>query len=196
MNSKTLINFVARVLELSGHDRKHKGFKALVDNVISDGHEQMLWDFTVDPRNGFWLQWPTEFDVVTQPFGANPQNYAGFGLPGHEGIDLRAPTGSQIFACAPGHVYRVQETDVGPYGIHVRIEHSEGYKTVYAHLRQALVRKGEWVKRGQQIGEANNTGNSFGSHLHLTLKKERATEDGGTEYPSDIIDPTPYLRKP
>ena len=38
-----------------------------------------------------------------------------------------------------------------------------------------------------------STGNSTGPHLHLTLKKEGATECGETDYPYDIIDPTPFL---
>jgi murein DD-endopeptidase MepM/ murein hydrolase activator NlpD len=140
------------------------------------------------------LQWPTEYRVITQGFGANPQNYARFGLPGHEGIDMRAPHGSDIMACADGEVYRVHRVDDGhAYGIHVRIRHDGGYKTIYAHLERPLVHVGMQVKAGSLIGLANNTGNSRGSHLHLTLKKEGATEAGTTEHPYDIIDPTPFL---
>src|SRR5690606_27052889 len=80
--------------------------------------------------------WPTEFRQINQYFGVNPQNYAGFGLPGHEGLDFRAPDGSKIFAVAAGVVASVQRTDDGhPYGIYVRINHVDNWQTTYGHLR-------------------------------------------------------------
>lgn len=135
--------------------------------------------------------WPTEFRRITQLFGANPQNYAQFGLPGHEGLDLMAPTGSKIFAVAPG---RVKMVETNPhkhaYGIHVRIEHQDGYETVYAHFQEAKVKVGDQVKAGDVIGLADNTGNSFGAHLHLTLKKQGAKMGN---WPTGFVDPTPFL---
>ncbi len=135
--------------------------------------------------------WPTEFRVITQHFGANPRNYAQFGLPGHDGLDIRAPTGSKVFCVAPGEVFRVYEKPTGHnYGIHVRVLHQDGYKTIYAHLQKPLVRKGQIVEAGTVLGIADNTGNSFGSHLHITLKKKNAKVG---KYPYNIIDPTPFL---
>lgn len=135
--------------------------------------------------------WPTEYQAITQSFGVNPQNYAQFGLPGHEGIDIRAPSGSKIFCVAPGEVYQVHKkaTDHN-YGIHVRVAHEGGYKTTYAHLRESLVNQGDRVEAGTVLGIADSTGNSFGSHLHLTLKRDGANY---LNYPSNIIDPTPFL---
>ena len=150
------------------------------------------------PPERFRLSWPAEPPVVvTQPYGVNPQNYPP-PLKGHEGIDMRAIGGSRIFAGTAGQVYRVEEDpDSGPYGIHVRIRHEhpdEVFKTVYAHLQEALVAVDDEVPAGQVIGLANNTGNSFGAHLHLVLKLEGVDEDGKSwmEH-SDIINPTPYL---
>ncbi len=135
--------------------------------------------------------WPTEFRSINQYFGANPQNYAQFGLPGHEGLDIMAPTGSKIFAVAPGQVKVVNKNPSGHnYGIHVRIEHADGYETIYGHLQQAHVNIGQQVKAGDLLGLADNTGNSFGSHLHLTLKKKGAKQGN---WPYNIIDPTPFL---
>jgi len=135
--------------------------------------------------------WPTEFRVITQHFGANPRNYAQFGLPGHDGVDLRAPTGSKVFAVAPGEVFRIHSQPTGHnYGIHVRIMHQDGYKTIYGHLQKVFVRTGQIVEAGTVIGLADNTGNSYGSHLHLSLKKVGA-EVG--DWPYNIIDPTPFL---
>lgn len=135
--------------------------------------------------------WPTEYRVITQHFGSNPHYYRQFGLPGHEGVDLRAPSGSKIFCVAPGRVYVVQNNPKGHnYGIHVRVQHAGGYVTTYAHLQEAFVGVGDDVQAGSVLGLADNTGNSFGSHLHLTLKK-RGAKVGN--WPKEIIDPTPFL---
>ncbi len=135
--------------------------------------------------------WPTEYTVITQHFGANPKNYAQFGLPGHDGADIRAPSGSKVYCVAPGEVYRIHSKPTGHnYGIHIRVTHKDGYQTIYAHLQKVFVQKGQIVKAGEVLGLADNTGNSFGSHLHLTLKKKGA-EVGN--WPYNIIDPTPYL---
>jgi hypothetical protein len=140
--------------------------------------------------------WPTEFRQINQYFGQNPHNYAQFGLPGHEGLDLMAPTGSKIFAVAPGIVRVVNaQPNNHNYGIHVRVDHADGWQTIYAHMERATVRVGEPVQAGDQLGLADNTGNSFGSHLHLTLKRQNASYTGndGTKWPYNIFDPTPFL---
>lgn len=142
----------------------------------------------------FLLRWPTDYPTVTQGFGVNPRIYRRWGLPGHDGIDIYAPRNAQVYACADGEVYRVHDGTGGhPYGIHVRIAHVDGYRTIYGHLNRALVHSGQRVKAGDVIGLADSTGNSSGHQLHLTLKKKGATAAGHTTYPNDIIDPTPFL---
>ena len=142
----------------------------------------------------FYLLWPTEFAVITQKFRAHPEIYGRWGFPGHEGVDFRARPNTNIYACADGVVYQVHTNpDNHPYGIHVRIQHDYGYKTVYAHFDKSLVVTGQMVKAGDIIGKADSTGASVGPHLHLTLKQDGATERGETDYPKDVIDPTPFL---
>ena len=139
-----------------------------------------------DEQFGF-LAHPTLWDVVTQEFGANPMYYEQFGLPGHEGIDFRALSGSPIMSVSPGVVTDVWPVDTGRnYGVFVRVGHVGCYETTYAHLKEVLVQVGDIVTAGQIIGLADNTGNSHGDHLHLTLK----FHSGDTEYPYQIIDPT------
>jgi hypothetical protein len=140
--------------------------------------------------------WPTEYRQINQYFGQNPHNYAQFGLPGHEGLDLMAPTGSKVFAVAPGTVRVVNTSATNHnYGIHVRVDHADGWQTIYGHMQQTTVQVGQPVKAGDQLGLADNTGNSFGSHLHLTLKRQNATytDNSGTKWPYNIFDPTPFL---
>jgi hypothetical protein len=145
-------------------------------------------------QRAFHLVWPTDYAVVTQPFGINPQIYRRYGMPGHEGVDFRALTNTNVYAGADGEVYEVHANPKDhAYGIHIRIQHADGYKTVYAHLARALVRKGEPVQAGQLIGRADSTGNSSAAHLHLSLKRDGATARQETNFPKDIIDPTPFL---
>lgn len=154
------------------------------------------------------LRWPTEFGVITQRFLERPEFYGQFkytgidgktyALPGHEGLDIRAPQGSRVFACADGTVTQVRrdgnvDKKAFPYGNQVRIQHAEGYETIYAHLEEARVEVGNQVRAGDLIGLADNTGNSSSSHLHLTVKKKGATANGATIFKNDIIDPTPLL---
>jgi murein DD-endopeptidase MepM/ murein hydrolase activator NlpD len=145
-------------------------------------------------RKPFAMVWPTDYPVVTQRFGANPRIYNRWGLPGHEGLDIRALTNTNVYACADGTVYEVHTNARDhPYGIHVRIRHRDGYKTIYAHLARAVVQVGEVVQASQLIGKADSTGNSSAAHLHLGLKRDGATQRGETNYPKDIIDPTPFM---
>jgi murein DD-endopeptidase MepM/ murein hydrolase activator NlpD len=148
----------------------------------------------------FRLRWPTDYPKINQAFGVNPDIYRRFGLPGHEGLDIRAPMGANVYAAADGTVFQVNADGKLPngtphnYGIHIRIQHSDGYQTIYGHLQQALAKVDQQVKAGDKIGLADSTGNSTGSHLHLTLKKAGATQAGLTNFPNDIIDPTPFLQ--
>lgn len=139
------------------------------------------------------LQWPTEYDVITQGFGNNPAYYGQFGLPGHEGLDFKALHGSDIYACATG-VVKLVASNSGNYGTQVRISHTDEqgrpYETIYGHLLDTLVMDGDTVVQGQLIGHADNTGNSHGDHLHLTLKYPAFAASG---YGGAIADPTPFL---
>jgi predicted flap endonuclease-1-like 5' DNA nuclease len=119
-------------------------------------------------------------------------------LPGHEGIDFEAPEGSELYAVAQGFVSDVRldgdsDPNGKPYGNQVRVQHEDGYLTVYAHLSHVTVTRGQAVETGQLLGLAGNTGNSFGAHLHLSLKRQGATARGETRYPYDLVDPIPYL---
>ncbi|HEX6303774.1 MAG TPA: SH3 domain-containing protein [Anaerolineales bacterium] len=147
-----------------------------------------------DAAGKFNLRWPVDSHRVNQYFGENPNTYKPFGLPGHEGLDLYAPSGANIYAAADGEVYQVAQPKGHPYGLQIRIKHEfEGkvYHTIYAHLAETAVKNGHKVRAGELIGRADNTGNSFGSHLHLTLKVEGEKTKG---YPDGIVDPWPYLK--
>lgn len=141
------------------------------------------------------LVWPTDFKVFTQKFGQRPEYYRKFGLPGHEGVDIRAPTGSNVYACAEGVVTLAGwRSPNHPYGYSIRTRHKRvdgEYEMIYAHLVEdsAKVNVGDVVKAGQLIAFGDNTGNSSASHLHLSLKKIGAKNGGYGE----LIDPEPFF---
>jgi hypothetical protein len=134
--------------------------------------------------------WPSEHRVITQHFGMRPEVYAKFGLPGHEGIDIKAPVGGRIFCVAPGTVRAVHRDLQHPYGLHVRVDHDQKYQTIYAHLSATDLSDGQALAAGDLIGLAGETGNAVGAHLHLTLKRQGTTY---RNYPNNIIDPTRFL---
>jgi murein DD-endopeptidase MepM/ murein hydrolase activator NlpD len=75
--------------------------------------------------------------------------------------------GSPAIASADGMV-SFSGLDRG-YGKTITIKHGYGLKTRYAHLKKCLVKKGQFVKKGEIIGLVGNSGRSTGSHLHYEL---------------------------
>ncbi|MGB0373683.1 MAG: M23 family metallopeptidase [Flavobacteriaceae bacterium] len=89
----------------------------------------------------------------------------------HKGMDFSAPTGTPIYAPSDGKVIRVDSRSPG-YGKHIRIDHGFGYVTLYGHLSEYNVRRGQRVKRGDVIGFVGNTGRSVAPHLHYEIRKD------------------------
>lgn len=92
----------------------------------------------------------------------------------HGGIDFSGPVGLGIYATGDGVVTRVERNKNG-YGNNIVIDHGYGYKTRYAHLDSFKVKKGDKVKRGQEIGTMGNTGKSTAPHLHYEVIKNNKT---------------------
>jgi murein DD-endopeptidase MepM/ murein hydrolase activator NlpD len=177
-------------------ERQMSGFigSDLVRDYLT-GHEV---DMPLPPVGRFTLRWPVAPPaIVTQAYGIHKQWYIGFGLEGHEGLDIRALNGTPVFAMADGVVSLVQPNPAsGPYGVQVRLKHQFGqdeYTTVYAHFTKESIKvaQGEVVPRGKVLGLADNTGNSSGAHLHITLK--HTGKGSPWMHVSDIVNPTPYF---
>lgn len=94
----------------------------------------------------------------------------------HKGIDFAAPKGTVVNATAYGTVeYAGEKRD---HGMMVIINHGNGFKTIYSHLSDYVVRTGKKVKRGETIGFVGNTGKSLTAHLHYEIgyKSEGSNE--------------------
>jgi murein DD-endopeptidase MepM/ murein hydrolase activator NlpD len=91
----------------------------------------------------------------------------------HWGMDFTAPKGTPVYASGDGVIERADQNAAG-YGKHIRINHGFGYISLYAHLSNYNVKKGQKVKRGDLIGFVGNTGRSQAPHLHYEIFKNGA----------------------
>ena len=92
----------------------------------------------------------------------------------HHGIDLAGPYGLDIHCTGDG-VVRTSCFSRHGYGNEVIIDHGFGYISIYAHLQDIHVKKGQKVKRGEVLGTMGNTGRSTGPHLHYEIRKDGRT---------------------
>src|SRR5882672_5603711 len=90
---------------------------------------------------------------MTQSFGANPQTYAAFGLKAHPGTDWGCPSMTMALSAADGFVSEIG-FESGGYGNYIKIVHGE-YLTLYGHLNDIIVKKGDQIISGQLIGHTN-----------------------------------------
>src|SRR5436309_531965 len=74
---------------------------------------------------------------ITQPFGVNPDEYAQFGMQGHNGIDFDAEDGELVVAVNEGEVVEVRFDPTG-YGVTVKLSHPWG-ESRYAHGQRLTV---------------------------------------------------------
>lgn len=88
----------------------------------------------------------------------------------HAGVDFSAEIGTPIYATADGVVEFARKHYNGGYGNLIKLDHSFGFKTYYAHLDNLLVKRGDFVKKGQIIAYSGNSGMSTGPHLHYEIR--------------------------
>lgn len=115
----------------------------------------------------------------------------------HDGVDVVGKSDNNVSALdyivahSDGTVteviknYNTTDKSGNSYGNYVKIQHSNGYYTLYAHMKytSVVVSVGDQVKKGQVIGYMGNTGHSFGAHLHFEVRNEQNVR----------INPTPYI---
>ena len=88
----------------------------------------------------------------------------------HEGIDIEGWAHTDVHAALAGTVTRVGWlTNYEGFGLVIKVRHTDGIVTMYAHLAKALVRPGDRVAEGQLIAKAGCTGSCTGVHLHFQV---------------------------
>ncbi len=109
---------------------------------------------------------PTEGVISTQ-FGAR-RFVNGEPRSPHSGIDIAAPVGTPIKAPLAGKVLLVEDMFLN--GKTMVIGHGNGLVSVYTHLNQYFVGKGDWVETGQKVAEIGMSGRTTGPHLHWGMR--------------------------
>jgi murein DD-endopeptidase MepM/ murein hydrolase activator NlpD len=128
---------------------------------------------TPDKSNHF--SWPIKGPVVSK-FG--PKSGGLY----NDGINIKAKEGSDVKASEDGVVAYVGNELKG-YGNLVIVKHSSGWITAYAHLQNAVAKRGQVVVKGEKIGTVGSTGNVTSPQLYFGLRKGR-----------DAVNPENYLK--
>jgi len=127
-----------------------------------------LWETATPAR--FWHN----------PFRApleEPARGTGFGLKRiingdprapHTGVDFSVPAGTPVHAANAGLVVLAEEHFFG--GRSLVLDHGEGLYTMYFHLQESLVQRGQRVTQGELIGRVGSTGRATGPHLHWGVR--------------------------
>lgn len=130
---------------------------------------QALFDGTV---RAFFLKpfyrFPLASGRLTSGFGARKSPFTGR-LSYHPGIDLAAPMGALVYACASGQVATIAYNRL--YGKYVILQHTDGRHSLYGHLSAVRVRVQQKLSVGAVIGNVGSTGASTGPHLHFEVRE-------------------------
>jgi murein DD-endopeptidase MepM/ murein hydrolase activator NlpD len=86
----------------------------------------------------------------------------------HQGLDFRVPSGTTVEAVNDGTVILARPLFFE--GNCIVIDHGQGLLTLYLHLSKFVVKEGDAVKKGQEIGLSGGTGRATGPHLHLAVR--------------------------
>jgi murein DD-endopeptidase MepM/ murein hydrolase activator NlpD len=117
-------------------------------------------------------EWSGKFDApadaaISDVFGTQ-RVFNGKTQSSHLGLDFRVPSGTPVDAMNQGTVLLARPLYFE--GNCVVLDHGQGLLTIYMHLSQFMVKEGERVKRGQQVGLSGGTGRATGPHLHVAVR--------------------------
>ena len=129
-------------------------------------------DFTPTERAFFLnsgFRFPLRNFRVTSAYGIRSDPFSG-NQSMHQGIDLAAPEGTEVFAAADGRVTAAGHDPV--YGNYIIISHSNKWTSLYGHLKSIVIDLRTEVKSGTLIGTVGSTGLSTGPHLHFELRQD------------------------
>jgi len=138
-------------------------------------------DYTPTERayflNAGYFRFPLQTYRLTSSYGIRENPVTG-NVRLHQGIDLAAPEGTEVYAVAEGTVTAIGDDPV--YGIYIVISHRDRLTSLYGHLQRVETVLHTNVKSGTLIGRVGTTGQSTGPHLHFELRQDgRALDPSG-----------------
>lgn len=146
---------------------------AYVENTVYSGGGE-----SSNIADGTWQLPFKQGYIVTSAFGVSRSTGK------HKGVDM-VGVNKHIYPVNNGTVV-TKSYNSGGYGNYVIVDHGNGYWSLYAHLKQVFVGKGQSVNKNTILGVEGSTGRSTGSHLHLEIRK-------GSNSSSNAINPITFL---
>lgn len=111
---------------------------------------------------------PMKLGAFTSSYGLRRDPYNRKKKQQHRGLDISVREGTRVRATAAGRVSATRfDRNLGLY---VKIDHGNGFHTLYGHLREIEIVQGQQIKRGEWIGRSGNTGRSTAPHLHYEVR--------------------------
>ena len=83
-----------------------------------------------------------------------------------------AHSAGEVVMVQTGQRHNPGSTGNASYGNFVKIKHDDGYYTLYAHLKEVYVKKGDRVNKAARLGYMGDTGNAYGVHLHFEIRNQ------------------------
>jgi len=170
---------------LAEQSRVLDAFLDEVDDFEKAHREQVSTTPSVSPLKG------NDF-VLTSPFGSRRSPFTKQ-LDFHAGIDLAAPVGTLVHATADGYVtfagrYPLRRSVAWwRYGNLVVLRHGDGFVTLFGHLDEVRVKRGQRLRQGEVLATVGNTGWSTSPHLHYEVRRR---DEAGELRP---VDPRIYI---
>ena len=159
--------------EISAKEREFE--KAKYDEYLA----KLAAAGTAPHSDAKWIR-PLDTLRVTSPFGKRVHPITKRTRT-HNGVDFGANAGTPIYATRAGTV-TTAAYQAGGAGYYVRINHGDGFGSIYMHMTNYIVHTGQKVEQGQVIGYVGSTGLSTGAHLHF-----------GVSYAGNYVNPMAYI---
>jgi murein DD-endopeptidase MepM/ murein hydrolase activator NlpD len=158
--------------------------EAVALTIVLGGEKTELFfypgdDFSPTERNFFLtpgFRFPLRAFRLTSPYGIRENPLTG-NIRLHQGMDLAAPAGTEVYAAGDGVVTETGNDPV--YGLYVIIGHGDNWATLYGHLQKIDTALRSEVRSGTLIGRVGSTGQSTGPHLHFELRRNGQARDPG-----------------
>ncbi len=133
-----------------------------VRNLLEANREKLNHIPTINPVDGS--------HYLSSGFGMRRDPFTGLARH-HNGVDLSAARGTPFVSAADGKIVFAGKNS--GFGKTIKVDHGNGYLTVYAHAHKIFVKVGDEVRRGDLIGHVGDSGRSTGVHLHYEIHKDK-----------------------
>lgn len=156
----------------------NKAAKELDAQIKAKEKEYAAQVAKVPSESGFLWPLPGSYNTISSLAGGRIHPVTG--KPGnHAGIDIPAPSGTNIYAAKSGVVIHAAKGTGSSwsYGNYVIVSHSDGTSTLYAHMSRIGCKQGQVVTQGDVIGYVGTTGRSTGNHLHFEVRVGSTRKD-------------------